>query len=173
MQKNKIIELLETQNNEINIVMNSIKKLNAGEDGHIELTKFPLNLDKDIHLLQFSYKNETTKKKEIRNLLIMIKNNIITSRLSDTVHFIEEINMYDFANDQNKYFSIVKQNNIKSLKLKYIKSDNIYITKSEAKAIYKIYNMALQGHSFKSSIENELIFTHESLTEILEENGVL
>ena len=158
MLSNKVIILDNMQDNDLKIKMNIV----------------PLNLDKEIYLLHCTEDNVRTQKTEIRNLLILIKDVILTSRLSDTVHFIEEVNTFDFANNQNKYLDIAKNNSTKSLRLKDPKdTKDTYITRSEARAIYKLYNMSLMGYSFKTTIENELIFTPESLTEILEENGVL
>ncbi|MBU3014021.1 hypothetical protein KO488_04570 [Poseidonibacter lekithochrous] len=146
-------------------------------DNDLKMHIVALNLDKEVFLLQISEDNVSTKKKEIRNLLILIKDVILTSRISDTVHFIEEVNMFDFDNNQNKYLDTAKFNSTKSLRVKDIKdikdTKNTYITRSEARAIYKLYNMSLIGYSFKTTIENEFIFTPDSLIKILEKNGVL
>lgn len=143
------------------------------QNNDLKMNIVPLNLDKEVFLLQISEDNVSTKKKEIRNLLILIKDVILTSRISDTVHFIEEVNMFDFANNQNKYLDTAKFNSTKSLRLRYKATKATYITRSEARAIYKLYNMSLIGYSFKTTIENEFIFTADSLIKILEENGVL
>ena len=95
----------------------------------IELGIIPvaLNLDKDIYLLHVFEEDDTLKKKYIRNELVLIKNQILTSTFSDTVHFMEELALFDTGNDQNKYLAVAEHQKIKNLKLKNI-NDNIFIT---------------------------------------------
>lgn len=140
----------------------------------IELGIIPvaLNLDKDIYLLHVFEEDNTLKKKYIRNELVLIKNQILTSTFSDTVHFMEELNLFDVGNNQNKYLDIAEYQKIKNLKLKNI-NDNIFISKSEAKAMNRLFNMALMGYSLSVVLEKEFRFTPQDLTKLLHHHNFL
>ena len=111
----------------------------------VELRAVPvsLNLDKEIYLIHVYEDDKILKKKFIRNELVLIGNQILTSTFSDTVHFMEELNLFDIGNSQNKYLDITEYQNIKNLKLKHNGDENIFISKSEAKAINTLFNIAL------------------------------
>lgn len=141
----------------------------------IELGIIPvaLNLDKDIYLLHVFEEDDTLKKKYIRNELVLIKNQILTSTFSDTVHFMEELNLFDIGNTQNKYLDITEYQNTKNLKLKYNGDGNIFISKSEAKAMNRLFNMALMGYSLSVVLEKEFRFTPQDLTKLLHHHNFL
>ena len=65
------------------------------DDFGVELKIIPvaLNLDKEIHLLHIFEEDHSAKKKFIRNELVLVGNQILTSTFSDTVHFwwVQEI----------------------------------------------------------------------------------
>ncbi len=140
----------------------------------IELGIIPvaLNLDKDVYLLHVFEEDNTLKKKYIRNELVLIKNQILTSTFSDTVHFMEELALFDTGNDQNKYLAVAEHQKIKNLKLKNI-NDNIFISKSEAKAMNRLFNMALMGYSLSVVLEKEFRFTPQDLTKLLHHHNFL
>ena len=140
----------------------------------IELGIIPvaLNLDKDIYLLHVFEEDNTQKKNYIRNELVLIKNQILTSTFSDTVHFMEELALFDIGNDQNKYLAVAEHQKIKNLKLKNI-NDNIFISKSEAKAMNRLFNMALMGYSLSVVLEKEFRFTPQDLTKLLHHHNFL
>ena len=140
----------------------------------IELRIIPvaLNLDKDIYLLHVFEEDNTLKKKYLRNELVLIKNQIFTSTFSDTVHFMEELALFDTGNDQNKYFAVAEHQKIKNLKLKNI-DDNIFISKSEARAMYRLFNIALMGYSLSVVLEKEFRFTPQNLTKLLHSHNFL
>ena len=141
----------------------------------IELGIIPvaLNLDKDIYLLHVFEEDNTLKKKYIRNELVLIKNQILTSTFSDTVHFMEELNLFDVGNNQNKYLDIAEYQNTKNLKLKHNGDGNIFISRSEAKAMYKIFNLAFLGYSVATVLEKEYRFTPQDLTKLLHHHNFL
>lgn len=141
----------------------------------IELRIIPvaLNLDKDIYLLHIFEEDDTLKKKYIRNELVLIKNQILTSTFSDTVHFMEELNLFDVGNNQNKYLDIAEYQNTKNLKLKHNGDGNIFISRSEAKAMYKIFNLAFLGYSVATVLEKEYRFTPQDLTKLLHHHNFL
>lgn len=139
------------------------------DDFRVELQIIPvaLNLDKEIHLLHIFEEDHNAKKKFIRNELILIGDQILTSTFSDTVHFMEELNLFDIGNNQNKYLDITEYKNTKNLKLKHNGDKNIFISKSEAKAMYKIFNLAFLGYSVAALLEREFRLTPQILTQLL------
>ena len=139
------------------------------DDCGVELKIIPvaLNLDKEIYLLHIVEEDHSVKKKFIRNELILIGNQILTSTFSDTVHFAEELNLFDIGNNQNKYLDITEYQSTKNLKLKNINDKNIFISKSEAKAMYKIFNLAFLGYSVATVLEREFRLTPQILTQLL------
>ena len=130
-----------------------------------------LNLDKRIFLLNILEEDNKAKKKYIRTQLIVVNSQILTLGFSDTVHFMEELALFDAGNDQNRYFTISEYQNTKNLKLKNVKND-IFISKTEAKSIYKLFNMALSGYTLSTVLENEVIFSAEDIETFLNKNGV-
>lgn len=132
-----------------------------------------LNLDKEIFLLSIYEENLHLKKKFIRNELIIVGNELLTSTFSDSVHFMEEINLFDVGNNQNKYLDVTEYQSTRNLKLKHSGDKNIFISKSEAKAIYKIFNLAFMGYSVAAVLEREFKFTPQLLTKILYQNQLL
>ena len=91
------------------------------DDFGVELKIIPvaLNLDKEIHLLHIFEEDHSAKKKFIRNELVLVGNQILTSTFSDTVHFMEELNLFDIGNNQNKYLDVTEYQSTKNLKLKH------------------------------------------------------
>jgi hypothetical protein len=130
-----------------------------------------LNLDKRIFLLNILEEDNRAKKKYIRSQLIAVNNQILTFGFSDTVHFMDELALFDAGNDQNKYFTISEHQNTKNLKIKNIRS-NIFISKSEAKAICRLFNLSLNGYSLSTVLENGVIFSAEDIENFLNKNRV-
>ena len=145
------------------------------DDIGVELKIIPvsLNLDKEIYLLHIFEEDYSVKKKFIRNELVLVSNQILTSTFSDTVHFMEELNLFDIGNDQNKYLDVTEYKNTKNLKLKHNGEENIFLSKSEAKAMYKIFNLAFLGYSVASVLEKEFRFTPQLLTKLFHEHQLL
>lgn len=139
----------------------------------LQIRHIALNLDKEIYLLQVFEENKKLNKKYIRNELVLIGNQILTSRFCDTVLFMEELHLFDIGNDQNKYLDIKEYKNTKNLKLNYSGDSAIFISKSEAKAMYKIFNLSFLGYSVAAVLENEFKFTPQILSKVLHENKLL
>ena len=154
------------------MAMNEIITLNDF-GSELKMIKVPLNLDKEIYLLHVFEENYNLNKKFIRSELVLIENEIFTSTFADTVHFMEELNLFDTGNNQNKYLDITEYKNTKNLKLKSNTDKNIFISKSEAKAIYKLFNMAFQGYSVATVLEKEFRVTPQILTKLLHDNNLL
>lgn len=145
------------------------------DDFGVELKIIPiaLNLDKEIYLLHIFEEDQSVKKKFIRNELVLIGNQILTSTFSDTVHFMEELNLFDIGNNQNKYLDVTEYQSTKNLKLKHNGDENIFISRSEAKAMYKIFNLAFLGYSVATVLEKEFRFTPQLLTKLFHQNNLL
>ncbi len=145
------------------------------DDFGVELKIIPvaLNLDKGIHLLHIFEENHSLKKKFIRNELVLVGDQILTSTFTDSVHLMEEVNLFDIGNEQNKYFKPEQKHGIKNLRLKHEGDDDIFISKSEAKVMYKIFNLAFIGYSVATVLENEFKLTSQLLTQILHHNKLL
>ncbi|MDD2508478.1 MAG: hypothetical protein PHS78_05515 [Aliarcobacter skirrowii] len=154
------------------MAMNEIITLNDF-GSELKMIKVSLNLDKQIYLLHVFQENYNLNKKFIRSELVLIENEIFTSTFADTVHFMEELNLFDTGNNQNKYLDITEYKNTKNLKLKTNTDKNIFISKSEAKAIYKLFNMAFQGYSVATVLEKEFRVTPQILTKLLHDNNLL
>lgn len=132
-----------------------------------------LNLDKKVFLICIIEEDNLFKKKYIRCLLILIGNQLLTSRFCDTLHFMEELNLFDFGNSQNKYLDITEYKSTKNLKLKHNGNENIFISKSEAKSSYRLFNLIFLGNSATKLLEKEIKLTPQQLTLILDQLGFL
>lgn len=135
------------------------------------ITVFPvaikLDIDREIYLIQFFEENEQTNKKYLRGGLIMVQNTILTSTFCDATHFMEELNLFEHGNDQNKYLCVTEYKQTKNLKLKYKGEGDIFLSKSAARAIYVIYKLSFMGYSTSALLEREIIFTPQILTQLL------
>jgi len=139
----------------------------------LKIVPVALNLDKEIYLLHIFHEDQKLNKKFIRNELVIIGNTILTSTFSDTVHFMEEIKLFDFGNKQNKYLNVTEYKATKNLKLIYQGVQDIFISKSEALAMYKIFNLAFIGYSVATVLENEFRFSPQMLTKLLHQQKFL
>lgn len=142
-------------------------------DAELKIVSVALNLDKEIYLLHIFEEKPDLNKKFIRNEVILVGTHMLTSTFSDTVHFMEELKLFDFGNDQNKYLNITEYKSTKNLKLIYQGEQNIFISKSEALAMYKIFNLAFQGYSIAALLENEFRLSPQLLTKLLHQQKFL
>lgn len=155
------------------MALNEIIIVTEDEDTKLIVVMIPLNRDKNIYLLKVYEVDITLNKKFIRNKLILVNNQILTTCFSDTIHLIEELNMFEIGNNQNKYLDITEYKNTKNLKLKHSGTENIFISRSEARAICRIFNYSFSGYSISTVLENEFKFTPQLLTKTLHANGLL
>jgi len=132
-----------------------------------------LNLDNEMYLIQFFEQNDALKKKYLRAELILVQNYILTSVFCDVMHFMEELALFDYGNDQNKYLVVTEYKKTKNLKLKYGGNEDVFISKTEAKAIYKLFNLSFLGYSISPILEREFRFTPQILTKILHKYKLL
>ena len=129
----------------------------------IRLQGFQLVNDKEVSLLRVKEENFLEKKSYIRNMLIMIGNEIITTNYADTRLLLSEFKLFDRGNKQNKYTSLEKFEGNINLKIK-LANTTVYISKAEALTIVDIYNESKLGISMNRIIEKEFRFTAEELT---------
>lgn len=141
-------------------------------DNYLRATVVPLNHDLGISLIRGFEIDFDEKKSYIRNMCVLVQNELVTSTYADTVLFFEELSLFEHGNDQNTYFDITEYKNTKNLKLKNHEKD-IFISKSIAKSMYKVYNMSYMGYSVKRLLEFEHKFTIDTLTITLEQNNLL
>lgn len=139
------------------------------DDNGVELLPIAIPLDENqgIYLIQVFEENHEARKKYLRGELIMVTNYILTSTFCDTIHCMEEINLFDAGNDQNRYLSVTEYKATKNLKLKYDGDVDIFISKSVARSMYKIFNMSFSGYSTSALLEREFRFTPQILTQLL------
>lgn len=145
------------------------------ENFDITLTKVGLNFDKEIYLVRAFEHDLGANKKYLRTAGILIGDELLTSTFADTTHFMEELNLFDFGNSQNKYFAVTEYKNTKNLKL-IIDEDKekyVFISKSEAKTMYKLFNMSLIGYSLARVLEFEYQFTPQSISIALHRHDYL
>lgn len=126
-----------------------------------------LDIDNKMFLCQAFEVNTKLNKKYLRAQLIVINNHVLTSRVADTIHLMEELSLFDFGNSQNKYLSITEYQTTKNLKLIYDGQKDVFFSKSKARAICKMYNMSYMGYSIAAMLENEFKFTPQTLTKLL------
>lgn len=146
-------------------IEDNFSELNEYWITNFEYKEIPLLNNKEIKLFRIYEVEYSNNSCFIRNECISINDALIVSNFTDVVLFMEELNLFDTGNENNKYFKIVEHNKVKSLKLE-LKDKIIYISKSEARAIYKIYNLSRQGYSFNRVLENEYRFTTKQINEI-------
>jgi len=136
------------------------------------LSEISLVNDKFIVLVRAKEYDEENKKNYVRSLLLMIKDELITTNYSDTKLLLAEIKLFDKGNKQNKFTSLEKINGDINLKLQ-LSDDYIYISKAEAFTISGIYEESKIGVSMQRIIESELKFTPEILAKLLHDNKLL
>jgi hypothetical protein len=141
----------------------------------ITMTKVGLNFDKEIYLLRAFEEDQIAKKKYLRTAGILVGDELLTSTFADTTHCMEELNLFDFGNSQNKYFAVTEYQSTKNLKLIIDEKNKkyIFISKSEAKTMYKLFNMSLIGYSLARVLEFEYRFTPQSISTALHRHDYL
>lgn len=142
-----------------------------------ELTVVPLNNKHEISLLRAFEVDTKTKKKYMRNIVFMIQNEFITDNMADSVLLKEELILFEKGDEQNTFFQLksrkIKESHILSLSLKLESGKTIYISKSQARAIVSLWNMAMMGYSFARILEFETQQTIQSWTQALYNNYLL
>jgi len=142
-----------------------------------ELTVVPLNNKHEISLLRAFEIDTKTQKKYMRNVVFMIQNEFITDNMADSVLLKEELILFEKGDEQNTFFQLksrkIKESHILSLSLTLDSGKTIYISKSQARAIVSLWNMAMMGYSFARILEFETQQTIQSWTQALYENYLL
>ncbi len=142
-----------------------------------ELTVVPLNNKHEISLLRAFEVDIKTQKKYMRNVVFMIQDEFITDNMADSVLLKEELILFDKGDEQNTFFQLksrkIKESHILSLSLTLDSGKTIYISKSQARAIVSLWNMAMMGYSFARILEFETQQTIQSWTQALYNNYLL
>jgi len=147
------------------------------EDTYISLSEVILNRNKDIKLLRgFDYDIESNKR-YMRHIVVAKGKKIILDNIADAMLFKEELGLFNFGDPQNKYFSLssrtLDKESVYSLVLSLSDDEKVYITKSEAKAMVGLWNMAMQGYSFAKLLEFEEKYSLKNWRAALVENGYM
>ena len=147
------------------------------EKNEIIITEIILNNSKNIKLLRGFEQDSITQKKYMRNFVIMIENEFVTSNIADSMQLKEELFMFQNGDVQNKYFRLntrlVNKETVSSLQFIFKNGKKIYVSKSEARAMVSLWSMALQGYSFARLLEFEKEQSLLSWAKVLERNGYL
>ncbi len=142
-----------------------------------EPTVVYLHNKKQISLVRAFEIDAKKDKKYMRNVLFIVENEVITDNFADTILLKEELKLFDNGDEQNTFFRVVQRElngkKVTSLEFALDGGEKIYISKSEAKAIVDIWNMAMQGYSFARILEHENTQTLETWTDIIHQSGLL
>lgn len=138
--------------------------------GNMEYIKIPLLLDKKVSLIRGKENNESEKKSYLRTLMVLVGDELVTSRYADTVLFFSELKLFDQGNAQNKFFSVEKIQNMCNLKFELeVLKQKIYISKAEADACRQIYFDAKTGVSMARILEDEFTPDLETLFKLFDD----
>jgi len=141
------------------------------------LSVVPLNNKHKISLLRAFEVDLQSNKKYMKNVVFMIENEFITDNMADTVLLKEELILFEKGDKQNTFFKLksrkFKDSNVLSLSLTLDSGKTIHISKSEARAIVSLWNMAMMGYSFSRIMEFETKQTARSWTQALYNNNLL
>jgi hypothetical protein len=139
---------------------------------NVKLEAIVLIYDKKIVLIRAKELDIGNKKNYARSLLIMIKDELITTNYADTKLLLSELKLFDRGNKQNKFTTLEKKDGDINLKLT-LSNSHIYISKAEALTICGIYEESKIGISIQRLMVKELKFTADSLTSYLHESKLL
>ena len=143
----------------------------------IVISEVSLNNDKHIKLLRGFEVDKKAKQKYMRNVVVMVEDEFITSNMADSMIFKEELVLFNLGDKQNKYLfpssRTIEQKKANSLDLKLRDGKVIHITRSEARAMIELWKMAFKTYTFSRLLEFEKEQTLETWTVALEANGYL
>lgn len=124
-----------------------------------DISHIILHNEKKIKLLLGFKKNHTNEKRYLYNLAVTIENEFILSDFADFCLFKEELGLFDKGDTQNKFFTITsrkwKNEQVISLEIETRNNTKVYISKSEAKAMYSILYTALASNSYSQIFDYE------------------
>ena len=142
-----------------------------------ELTVVPLNRKHNISLVRAFEVDIKTQKKYMRNIVFMVQNEFITDNMADSVLLKEELILFAKGDEQNTFLKLksrkIKESNVLSLSLILNSGKKIHISRSEARAIVSLWNMAMMGYSFSRILEFETQQTIQTWTRALYDNYLL
>lgn len=163
-----------------------------------QVTHVTLNTRTNMRLLRvFEIDPLNDKKRYMRNVIIMLDNEIVSDVLADINQLREEIMSFDQGDKLNHFFQVsqINENNqkisktsvnsdasvskesdrkvIKTLSYKLRSGEIIYLSKSECRGIIRSWNMAYEGFTFSRLSEHPLELSLYSLSDLLHENGYI
>jgi hypothetical protein len=130
------------------------------EDGRLGyyLTQTVLSHDKNIIMVRAFHVNPDINERYMVDIIIMCGEKLITTNTIDSLQLNEELALFDRGDENNKFLKIVQQKGkdslVYSLKLSLGDGNVIYIGRSEAKAMNRIWDMSFQRFSFTRLLED-------------------
>lgn len=118
------------------------------------LTRFPLNHEHNIMLIRRFGVDEALNERYLLDLLIMCGEELITANTTDSIQFYEELALFDRGDANNKFLKPVQRQAKNSLELSLNNGKVIYVKRSEAKTMVKLWDMSLQRLTFARLLEN-------------------
>ncbi len=146
-------------------------------NGEIDISHVILDHGKNIKLLRGFEIVPDIDKRYMRNVVIMVSDEFVTSNLTDSIRLREELILFTSGDLQNKFLypttRKIKKETVHSLVLTLPSKKEVFIGRAEARTMVTIWNMAMQGYSFSRLSEFETSQSLETWTRALERNGYL
>lgn len=136
------------------------------------LTLTPLSHQNDIVMVRSFHLNNELNERYMTDIVIMHKEQLITTNTADSIQFNEELALFDRGDENNKFLKVVQKKGkdggtIYSLQLSFDDGSAIYIGRSQAKSMVKIWEMSLQRFSFARLVEDVTLIDAEEWNEKL------
>lgn len=136
------------------------------------LTLAILSHQSDIVMVRSFNLNNELNERYMTDIAIMHEEQMITTNTADSIQFNEELALFDRGDENNKFLKVVQQKGkdggiVHSLKLSFDDGSAIYIGRSQAKSMVKIWEMSLQRFSFARLVEDVTLIDAEEWNEKL------
>ena len=130
------------------------------EDGRLGyyLTQTVLSHVKNIIMVRAFRVNPDINERYMVDIIIMCGEKLLTTNTVDSIQFNEELVSFDRGDENNKFLKVIQEKRkdglVYSLKLSLEDGDVIYLGRSDAKAMNRIWDMSLQRFSFTRLLED-------------------
>lgn len=135
------------------------------------LTPTVLSHDKNIIMARAFRVNPEIDERYMVDIIIMCGEKLITTNTVDSIQLNEELVLFDRGDENNKFLKVIQEKRkdglVYSLKLSLEDGDVIYIGRSEAKAMVRIWDMSLHRFSFARLVENTSLTEAQDWSESL------
>lgn len=143
------------------------------EDGRLGyyLTQTVLSHVKNIIMVRAFRVNPDINERYMVDIIIMCGEKLLTTNTVDSIQFNEELVSFDRGDENNKFLKVIQEKRkdglVYSLKLSLEDGDVIYLGRSDAKAMNRIWDMSLQRFSFTRLLEDVQLTDAEGWSERL------